>query len=67
MNGIIAGIRLPCEQWFLQAGRYGFLSRSVRPGETTARRVASVDTLQRKSPVMMVLNVNHVFFSVFYV
>ena len=26
---------IPCEQWFLQAGRYG----SVRPGETTARRV----------------------------
>ena len=26
--------KLPCEQWFLQAGRY------VRPRETTARRVA---------------------------
>ena len=27
------GRRIPCEQWFLQAGRY------VRLGETTARRV----------------------------
>ena len=27
------GRRIPCEQWFLQAGRY------VRLGETTARRI----------------------------
>ena len=39
---ILGVTALPCEQWFLQAGRYRRetpLSRIVRPGETTARRV----------------------------
>ena len=43
--GLRSSSAVPCEQWFLQAGRYGTrnrgfsLSRSVRPGETTARKV----------------------------
>ena len=37
---------LPYEQWFLQAGRF---SRSVRPGETTARRVPHYKLVYIKS------------------
>ena len=33
---VMSQVKLPCEQWFLQAGRYAY---SVRPGETTACRV----------------------------
>ena len=39
-------VNLPCEQWFLQAGRHATRGqksvRSVQPGETTARRVKTV-------------------------
>ena len=34
----LSSLKVPCEQWFLQAGRYA-TKGSVRPGETTARRV----------------------------
>ena len=39
----VTSCNLPCEQWFLQAGRYATNFKDekhcFRPGETTARRV----------------------------
>ena len=60
---------LPCEQWFLQAGRYGreTLSRSVRPGETTARRVEEI-LLHQCFQMQHICNISYsIFFSLWVV